>query len=781
MTIEPAANPATVDEQVADLLSRMTLEEKLAQLGSVWSFELVAGARLDQAKAAARLEHGIGQVTRPGGGTNLQPREVAAFVNEIQHFLVEETRLGIPAILHEESLHGVMAHGATCYPQAIGQAASWDPGLIERMASQIGHRLRTTGVSQALAPIFDIARDPRWGRIEETFGEDPYLVATLACAYTRGVQARGDDGRGVLATGKHMLGHGLPEGGFNQGPSHIGPRELRDAFLWPFEAGVRDAGLGSIMHAYDDVDGVPCVASRELFTTILREGWGFEGIVVSDYVGITQLRTLHRMTNDLGDAAAITLDAGIDVELPLTDAYGQPLQDAVEAGRVDAGLVDQSVARVLRAKFELGLFDHPYVDPDQAETPAVDEQAVALEIGRKSIVLLGNDGVLPLRPDLRTIAVIGPNADSARNLIGDYAHLVHIETLLEGRARAGVGDAEIPADLRVLDELADQQTIVDAIRRFAPPTTEVRYAQGCGVLDGDDEGIAEAVEAARGADVAILVLGEKSGLTEDCTCGEFRDRMDIGLPGRQAELFAAVAATGTPIVLVLVAGRPLAIPDEAARSAAILNAWVPGEAGPSAVAEVLFGIANPGGKLPITVPRHTGQIPSYYAHKPSGGRSQPRGEYVDGSNRPLWPFGFGLSYTRFELGGLTLDRTEVDPAGEVAITVEVANVGERAGDEVVQLYVRDEQASVTRPVKELRGFARVSLDPGERRTVTFRLAAEQLAFTGVDGRLILEPGLFRVMAGTSSDDLPCQAAFEVVGQPAVLEARNCYFTSVTED
>jgi beta-glucosidase len=527
------------------------------------------------------------------------------------------------------------------------------------------------------------------------------------------------------------------------------------------------------------VDGLPCVASRELFTTILREQWGFEGIVVSDYVGITQVRTLHRMVDDLGDAAAITLDAGIDVELPLTDAYGQPLRDAVEAGRVDAGLVDQSVARVLRAKFELGLFDHPYVDPDQAESPGGDEQAVAREIGRKSIVLLRNDGVLPLRPDLRAIAVIGPNADSARNLIGDYAHLVHIETLLEGRARAGVGGAEIPADLRVLDELADQPTILDAIRRSVSPATAVRYARGCGVLDADDEGIAEAVEAARSADVAILVLGEKSGLTEDCTCGEFRDRMDIGLPGRQSELFAAVAATGTPIVLVLVAGRPLAIPDEAERSAAVLHAWVPGEAGPFAVAEVLFGIANPGGKLPITVPRHTGQIPTYYAHKPSGGRSQPRGEYVDGSNRPLWPFGFGLSYTRFELGGLKVDRTEVDPAGEVAISVEVANVGDRAGDEVVQLYVRDEQASVTRPVKELRGFARVSLDPGERRTVTFRLAAEQLAFTGVDGRLILEPGLFRVMAGSSSEDLPCQAAFEVVGEPAVVVTRNRYFTSVT--
>jgi beta-glucosidase len=576
-----------------------------------------------------------------------------------------------------------------------------------------------------------------------------------------------------------MLGHGLPEGGFNQGPSHIGSRELRDVFLWPFEAGVRTCGLGSMMHAYDDVDGVPCVASHELFTTILRGQWGFEGIVVSDYVGITQLLTSHRMVDNLGDAAAITLDAGIDVELPVTDAYGDPLRDAVEAGRIDAALVDVSVARILRAKFELGLFDVPYVDPNDADAAVEDERSLALEIGRKSIVLLRNDGVLPLGDGLRTLAVIGPNANSARNLIGDYAHLVHIETLLEGRARAGVGGVEIPAHLRVLDEMAGLPTILDAIRSHAPSNTEVRYAPGCGVQGGDDQGIVEAVEAARGADLAILVLGEKSGLTADCTCGEFRDRMDVGLPGRQAELFDAVAATGTPIVLVLVAGRPLAIAEQAERSAAILNAWVPGEAGPEAVADVLFGRVNPGGKLPITVPRHTGQIPTYYAHKPSGGRSQPRGEYVDGSNLPLWPFGFGLSYTRFELDGLALDRTATDPSGEVTISVGVSNVGDRAGDEVVQLYLRDEQASVTRPVKELRGFARVSLEPGERRTVTFQLAAEQLAFTGVDGRLILEPGTFRVMVGTSSADLPCQATFEVTGEPVAIAARSRYFTPVT--
>jgi beta-glucosidase len=767
------------DERVHELLSRMTLDEKLAQLGSVWSFELLEGTGLALDRARGRLGVGIGQVTRPGGGTNLRPREVATFVNELQRFLVEETRLGIPAILHEETLHGVMARGATCYPQALGQAATWEPGLVEQMAGQIGLRLRATGVGQALAPIFDVARDPRWGRIEETFGEDPYLIASLGCAYVRGVQAVGLDGRAVLATGKHMVGHGLPEGGFNQGPSHIGSRELRDVFLWPFEAAVRTSGLGSMMHAYDDVDGVPCVASRELFRTLLRDRWGFEGIVVSDYIGISHLQTLHRMVDDLGDAAAITLDAGIDVELPVTAAYGEPLEEALASGRIDPARVDEAVARVLRAKFQLGLFDQPYVNPGAADDALDGERAVALEIARKSIVLVRNEGILPLRRDLRTIAVIGPNADSARNLVGDYAHLVHIETLLEGRARAGVGGVDIPAALQVLDELAGLPTILDAIREHAPTGTTVRYATGTGILDGDDEGIAEAVTMAKGADVAIVVLGEKSGLTEDCTCGEFRDRMDIGLPGRQAELFGAVAATGVPIVLVLVAGRPLAVPAEAERSAAVVLAWVPGEAGPEAVADVLFGTINPGGKLPITVPRHVGQVPSYYAHKPSGGRSQPRGEYVDGSNQPLWPFGFGLSYTTFEVSDLALDRREIPPDGEVSISASVMNVGDRAGDEVVQLYVRDEQASVTRPVKELRGFCRLRLDPGQRRTVTFRLAAEQLAFTGPDGRLVVEPGRVRVMVGSSSEDLPLQADLEIVGESVELDSRTRYFTDVS--
>ena len=534
-----------------------------------------------------------------------------------------------------------------------------------------------------------------------------------------------------MATAKHMVGHGVPEGGLNTAPAHLGPRELHDVFLFPFEAAVREAGIGSVMHAYDDLDGLPCAASRELLTTILRERWGFDGIVVADYLGIEHLLSLHEMVTDLSDAAVMTMSAGLDMELPATNAYGSPLRAALEEGRIELSVVDQAVERVLRTKLSLGLFEAPPIDEREPAALSEREAAAALEMARRSIVLLENDGVLPLPSDLRRLAVIGPNAHDARNLVGDYGHIVHIETLLENRGREGVAGASVPLDLQLADELASWSTVLDGIRARVGPGTEVRYAAGCGVLGGEDADIEAAVEAAQGAEVAILVLGERSGLTAQCTCGETRDRCQLGLPGRQAELFRAVGETGTPIVLVLVSGRPLAIPEEAAHSAAVLHAWVPGEAGPQAIAEVLFGDVSPGGKLPVTVPRHVGQVPLFYAHKPSGGRSLWHQDYVDGSHLPLWPFGHGLSYSRFELAGLRLDGTTMGTDGEVGISVDITNVGDRSADEVVQLYLRDVAASVTRPVKELKGFVRVTLAPRERRT---RHLPAGRGATGVHGR-----------------------------------------------
>ena len=770
-----------VEARVVDLRDRMTREEKVAQLGSFWAFEIVGRDGVDEVALRDRLGAGIGEISRLAGGTNLAPAEVVSAANAIQRFLLEETRLGIPAIIHEETLHGLLALGAPCFQQSIGAAATWDPELVEAVAGTIRRRMLATGARHALGPVLDITRDPRWGRIEETYGEDPYLAAELGCASVRGLQGL-DLAEGVLATGKHLVGHGLAEGGLNQAPAHVGPRELRDEQLFAFEAAVRGSGLASVMPAYCDVDGLPCHASGELLTGILREEWGFDGVVSSDYVGIKMLATQHRLTSDLGETAVLALRAGVDLELPTFAAYREPLLAAIEDGRVDEALLDATVSRVLRMKFRLGIFERPYVEDLLAEKMgalADDERRLGRELAGRSIVLLENDGVLPLRPDVAGIAVVGPIADSARDLLGDYSHLVHIETLLEMREQDNAFGFAVTDEVSAIDELAGRRTLLDAIRdRFASAT--IRHARGCGIGGGTDAEIAEAGAAAAASDVAVLFLGERSGLTIDSTTGEFRDRRDIGFAGRQQELLEAVVATGTPVVLVVVSGRPLAIEWAARHCAAVVLAWVPGDEGPDVVAEILAGDLVPGGKLPVSIPRHVGQVPITYRHHPSGGRSNPKGDYVDGPTTPLWPFGFGRSYTTFELSNLRLDRTSLPTEnGEITLSVEVANTGARSGDEVVQLYVRDEEASVARPVRELRGFRRVHLAPGDRRTVTFRLGAEQFAYTGADYRRVIEPGALRLAVGTSSVDLPLGATVELVGPVVELRERHRYLTETS--
>jgi beta-glucosidase len=768
------------DERVADLLSRMTLAEKLAQLGSVWGFQLLPEGRVDRDRLVALLGEGLGEVTRVAGSTNLSWADVARMTNEIQRFLVEETRLGIPAIVHEETLHGLLARDAPVFQQSIGAAATFEPELVGEIARTIRRRMLATGARHALAPVLDIARDPRWGRIEETYGEDPYLAAAMGTAYVRGIQ--GPD-RAVLATGKHLVGHGLAEGGLNMAPVHVGWRELRDEQLLPFEAAIREADLAAVMPAYCDVDGVPCHASVALLGGILRGEWEFDGLIVSDYIGIEHLTEQHRLTPDLGVAAVMALEAGVDVDLPRTVAYGQPLAAAVEDGRVDLDLVDAAVARVLRAKVRLGLFERPYVElptPEVMADLAADERRVGRDLAVRSIVLLENRGVLPLDPAPGRIAVLGPLADSARDLLGDYSHALHIETLLETRKQAVFG-IEAHAALSLEDELAGRPTILDAVRaRFGDAT--IRHEAGTDLRDGTDEAFAAAIDAAKWSDVAIVVLGERSGLGEDSTTGEFRDRRGLGFLGRQQELLEAVVATGTPVVLVVVSGRPLALAWAAERCAAVVLAWVPGDHGPDAIADVLAGDANPGGKLPVSMPRDVGQVPLHYRHHPSGGRSNPRGDHVDGKAGPLWPFGFGRTYTRFRLSDLMVTPTSLPTSGgRLAVSVSVTNTGTRHGDEVVQLYLRDESARVARPVLELAGFARVALEPDERRRVTFTLEAEQMAYTDVDYRRIVEPGEVTIHVGSSSADLPLSSSFQLVGPTVHVTRRRRFLSQVALD
>jgi beta-glucosidase len=766
--------------RVADLLSHMTLDEKIAQLGSAWVFELLTDMKFDTGKAQRLMSQGIGHITRVAGASSLTPVEGAKLANTIQRYLLENTRLSIPAIVHEECCSGYMARNATCFPQIIGVASAWEPELVKAMAAVVRTQMRTAGAHQGLSPVLDVVRDPRWGRVEETFGEDPYLVSLLGVNFVQGLQ--GDNwAERVMATAKHFVGYGVPDGGFNWNPAHIPARELREVFLLPFEAAVKEANLQSLMNGYNELDGVPCAASEELLDTILRREWGFDGVVVSDYFAINQLQQAHQITANKIDSAWRALTAGIDIELPNTDCYGHPLREAVETGVIDAALIDRSVGRLLAQKFALGLFENPYV-AETAITAVLDtpeQRRLAREIAQKSMILLKNENnLLPLDKGISKLAVIGPQADTTRHLVGDYAYICHIETLMEARQKdTGLG-MPIPDAMEVVDAFVPMNTILQALRDKVSAETEILYAPGCEITGTDKSGFAAAVDAARQAEVALVFVGGKSGLTDDCTCGEARDRADLNLTGVQEELVQAIHATGTPVVLVLIDGRPLSISWAAEHVPAILEAWLPGEEGAEAVADVLFGDVNPGGKLPITIPRHVGQIPIYYNHKPSGGRSHWKETYVDLSNKPLWPFGYGLSYTTFTYENLGLNKQQVTAGDTFQVNVDVTNNGDYVGDEVVQLYSRMAYVTVTRPIKELKGFKRITLEPGQTKTITFELFTNQFGFYNREMRYVIEPGVIEIMVGASSEDLPLKMKIEIIGETSEISRDKKFFSHV---
>ncbi len=766
-----------IAERVDDLLASMTLEEKAAQLGSAWVFQLVEDGRLVAGKAEEVLEHGLGHVTRISGASSMTSQQAASAANEIQRYLVEETRLGIPAIVHEEICSGLMAKDATVFPQAIGVASTWQPALAREIADVVRRQMRAIGAHHGLSPVLDVARDPRWGRTEETYGEDPYLVAQMGVAFVDGLQGE-DLTTGVVATVKHFVGYSASEGGLNWAPPHLPPRELHEVYLFPFEAAVR-AGARSVMNGYHELDGVPCGADRTLLTGLLREQWGFRGTVVSDYFSVRQLSSYHQLAPDAAGAAAIALDAGIDVELPGTDCYGDPLIDAVRSGSVPIGIVDTAVRRVLHSKFELGLFESPYVDADAAagiaDTPR--DRDLARRTAVKSMVLLRNDGVLPLSPDLKRIAVIGPNSDDARHLFGDYTYPAHIESLSEMSRSENIFSVPFSGEIDADQAMKAAPTVLDALRDRLGD--RVRHARGCDVVDPSTEGIAEAVALAADSDVAIMVMGDRAGLTTRSTSGEGRDRHTLDLPGAQEELVRSVIATGTPVVLVLITGRPGGSVAAHEGSAAVLQAWLPGQEGAGAIVDVLTGDANPGGKLPISHPRDAGQIPVYYAHKSSGGRSHWKGDYVDGPVAPLYPFGHGLSYTSFRITDLGVDEGPVSWNDTVTVRASVVNEGHRDGEEVVQVYVRDQWASVTRPVMELKGFARVEVPAGGRRDLRFRLRVGQLGFLDREMRYVVEPGTIEILVGTSSADVIAAGSFEVVPDPGGKAVHRVFESTVT--
>ncbi len=784
-----------IEKRVENLLGRMTLDEKVAQLGGLWSRPMLKDQELDADRARAMLKHGIGHVSRHA--ELMSPPESARTMNAIQRVLMEETRLSIPAIFHEESCAGYLAQDASCFPMPLGLAATFAPDLVERMGRAIARQMIAVGARHTLAPVADVARDARWGRCEETFGEDVYLVSRMAVAYVRGVQ--GDDvANGVVCTGKHYAGYGASEGGLNWAPAHIPQRELLDIFIAPFAAMIAEANLRSIMNGYHEIDGVPCGASRYLLSDVLRDELGFTGTVVTDYFTLQALHNYHNIAATPREAAKLGLEAGLDVELPQLDVFGAPLREAVEAGQVPIEMVDRSVRRVLRAKFELGLFENPYVDAESAALvfDTGEDRAIALELACKSIVMLKNDhGMLPLSTRVKRLAIIGPTADSKRLLQGDYHFPTHHEILFgpipERASREGevaghrlegssapvmeaAPDARNADDVtraitssRRRSDLSDRfprmVTPLEGLRAALGPDVEIQTARGCNAFDDDRSGFAEAIAVARWADAVVLCVGGKSGLSKGCSSGEATDRATLGLPGVQQELGAAVAGAGKPIVLVVIDGRPLALAAAIEKADAALFAFIPGEEGGTAIAEVIAGHANPAGRLPVSLPRDQGQMPLYYAHKPSGQRSQFWGDYADLSCKPLFPFGHGLGYSSFSYQDGALDKTQVTADSRVRVSISVTNEGPRDGEEVVQLYLRDKAGSVTRPVRELKGFARIAIAAGETHRVTFTLDMSQAGFHGRDVIFAVEPGDMEVMVGASSQDIRFRADFSIIG------------------
>ena len=752
----PYRNPdAPIAQRVDDLLGRMTLEEKVGQIITLWATkrDVMDGLVFNADKAKAAYPHGFGQVARPsdrrgatpaglgpGGGTGNRwrtPAETVEFINAVQRFATEQTRLGIPVLFHEESLHGYMATDATMFPQAIAMASSFDPVLVHDVSAVIGREVRARGVHLVLSPVIDVARDPRWGRIEETFGEDPYLVSELGVAAVRGLQGDGErlaPGK-VLATLKHLTGHGQPESGVNVAPAQISERELRENFFPPFEEAVRRTGIGAVMPSYNEIDGVPSHGNRWLIDGVLRGEWGFTGAVVSDYAGIDDLVKLHLVEPDLPSAAIRALNTGIDSDLPDGQAY-RTLVDSVRAGRVPEAAIDTAVRRMLTLKFRAGLFEQPFADFAAADalTGNAEARALALAAARKAIVLLKNDGLLPLTPGAhRTVAVIGPNAAIAR--LGGYSSFPRQSvTLLDGVRVTLEGKADVVHAQGVFITQSEDRSVDEVL--LADPAKNRQL-------------ITEAVEVAKRADLIVLAIGDTEQITrEGFSKAHLGDRSSLDLVGEQDELAAAMFALGKPVVVVLINGRPLAVVTVATKANALIEAWYPGQEGGTAMADVLFGTVNPGGKLPVTIARSVGQLPVFYNVKPSARRG-----YLFDTTEPLFPFGFGLSYTRFEIGAPRLATPRIARNGTVEVSVEVRNAGVRAGDEVVQLYVHDKVGSVTRPVKELKGFQRVTLAPGEMKTVRFTLDERTFRMWNAEMKRIVEPGEFEIMAGPNSVDL----------------------------
>lgn len=767
-----------IKERVADLLARMTPEEKYAQMHAWWLVlspdgnhrertdmsDEFAGVS-EQTALSERLKLGVGQITRPLGTHIVDARTGVRAANRLQKMLMEETRLGIPALFHEECLVGLLCKDATLFPSSLNYGSTWDPELVKRAAQQIGEEARSTGCKQGLAPVLDVSRDVRWGRTEETFGEDPWLVGVMACAYVEGLQG---EKRDVLATLKHYVGHSFSEGARNHAPVHLGFRELNDTFLLPFEMAVKRANAGSVMPAYHDIDNQPGHSDRFLLTTVLRERWGFDGIVVADYGGVSLLHQHHGVSHDPAESAALAFNAGLDVELPKDDC-ARHLAEAVARGLITPEKIDEIVARTLTEKFRLGLFEHPYTDEHAISLQSATTRQVAREVATRSMTLLENRDALPLSGQ-QTVAVVGPTADDPLALLSGYSFPVHL----------------IISDM--VEKTSQVTTPLVALRDYLG-ADRVRYAKGCHIIEqrmagapvfpGDSSGkpmqsspvsqdlslIADAVRAAQESDVVVACVGDLAGLFQSGTVGEGSDTDSLNLPGVQQQLLQALVDTGKPVVVVMTGGRPYSLQGLESKVAALMLAWAPGQEGGWAIADALTGRVEPQGRLVVSVPKSAGAMPFYYNHKLKSGGTPFAFHFG-----ARYPFGYGKGWGDFQFGTPELAESQVAIDGEIALRVTVTNRADRRGSEVVQLYVRDKVASLVRPLQELKAFQRVTLAPGEQATLTFTLPVDMLNFTSYEGPRIVEPGEFELQVGRSSADIQGRVTVSVIGQTRVLSS-----------
>jgi beta-glucosidase len=800
--LDPSA-PAL--DRADELLRRMTIEEKAMQLSSVFPLSLFDTKGPNRRQLSELLNNGIGHVSALGLIGHKTPEQLAKSVNAIQRYLVTETRLKIPAIFHNEAMSGVVAPHFTTFPTPVGLAATWDPAAVEEMADIIRHQMRAVGLLQALAPVMDVARDARWGRVSETYGEDPYLVTAMSVAYTRGLQGN-DLTKGVLATAKHFLGYAMTEGGQNMAATAVLPRELYDVHARPFEAAFRLAGLAAVMPSYSEFDGVPISASYEILTRLLRDRMGFTGTAVSDYVAVGFLQSRQRVAESAEQAGTLALAAGLDVETPTVFGYGHVLAKAVRSGKVPEPLLDRSVRRVLRDKFALGLFDNPYVaeDPVEIRLAAAEGGDLSQRLAAESVTLLKNEiGLLPLSRDTAKIAIVGPHADDVEAGFTTYMYPAALKMM---QARANGGDiamagvdlgagappdalAAVAAELasvfkadrkRYLESRYSARSLGDAIRALVPDA-EVTTVAGTGVIPKEPTDILAAVAAARIADVVILAVGGRSAWSDARTEGEGSDTANKDLPPQQVALINAVTALGKPTIAVLSMGGPYTLGSVIDKLPTVITAYYGGPHQGTALADAIFGITNPGGKLPFTIPRHVGQVPIHHAQKWGSGYRRTKKDihrgYLDIPSTPLFAFGHGLSYTTFEYGPLALEDDIVDVGEEAKLSLTITNSGKRRGTEVVQLYAADTATGVTLPAQQLVGFARVHLDPGRSKTVRFNLPLSVLAYTGVSGELVFEPGPVELSAGSSSSDLRSTAKLMVIGKARTIKGEERAFLS----